>query len=253
MLAVVAMLCVGSCVSDDPHHRLGEADGNVTGVDTTGTASSDTTGREGGSAGDTTHHSTDDPPATTFTLSIVAPRNYGYMGQTMQLAAEANQEAAVTWKSTDSRYASVNSEGLVAFKNVVADAQASIIASAQGVSDTVTLQNRCWRVAALTADGWAVANGSHQVSAGDTLTLTITTSDLNPIDDNGFNAGSCQWNANSRSVAKSQLIADSVAPSASNGWRATYVLGQSLPIGTAFTVIARLGQAAATISCVIVH
>jgi len=79
----------------------------------------------------------------------------------------------------------------------------------------------------------------------------VVDADTLPITTDAFNASACQWRVSSRSMAVSQLIADSVAPSEAQSWNLYYQLTDSVPAGTSFSIIARLGPAAASLPCAI--
>jgi|GEM_PF-2916261 len=251
-IIIMMMLTIAACGSDEPRHRAGEG-GTSSRTDTTNTstdttAAGDTTSGQGGSDSDTTGtHSGD--TTSTFAITITAPRNDAYMGQTLQLTASTSTAAEVKWRSANTRVANVDANGLVTMHNVVEDSTAPIIATANGVSDTIVLTNRCWLVAANQNNSWTVPTGYHKVHAGDTLVLTIVNSATQQIDDNGFNAGACQWSLSSPALDVNVLLADSIAPNQANGWRATYIISNNVAAGTAFSVMARLGKAASSLSC----
>ena len=104
--------------------------------------------------------------------------------------------------------------------------------------------------AALTDGAWSAAP-YRQLHHGDTLSLTLVGSNAAPIDDGGFNAASCQWSVTCRQADAGQLFDSSEAPSQANGWQARYVISPDAPTGVTFTVMARFGQAASALSCVV--
>lgn len=208
--------------------------------DTTGTHGSDTTG----------NHNNDTTTTPPFTIVIDAPRSYGYSGDTLQLTAVTSSPADVTWRSTRTAAATVNGSGTVLFNNVIRDDSTLIIASANGVSDTVVLTNRCWEIAAWQDNAW---NSPAYFAAhrGDTVCLTIVDSHANPIDDHGFNASSCQWSVNSRNADISTVIAAVATPSPDNSWQYRLTISGDAPAGAIIMVFAQHGDAAMALSITI--
>lgn len=243
LLCIAVAMCIVSC-GDEPHPRhYNGSDGPDTPADTT-QHPSDTTG---GTSADTTHSST-----KPFSITLTAPQDYGYMGQNLQLQADTTGGTgeAIKWTSSRSDVATVDAQGLVTFANVRQDGQTVISATSQGHTATLTLQCRQWRVAALDSNGWH-ADETITVHRGDTITLTIVNSTLDPINDNGFNAAACQWRHSSRDADIALIIAQVIAPEAANGWTARYVVSPTAPAGAIVNVMATLGEAAATISLLV--
>ena len=135
LLLAAAILSMVSCQHDEPPvHRPGEHDSIVTPIDTVHPA-------------DTTTHQPNDtttpPPSDStgaVTLLLSAPRDYGYMGQTLQLTVETSDSATITWKSSNTLAATVDDQGLVSIASLSADAQTTITATAMGVTDSLTLR-----------------------------------------------------------------------------------------------------------------
>ena len=259
MILSVIMLCAVSCGTDEPRRTQ---DGGSTPVpfdtthrndttpaDTThhGNNPSDTTGNT--TPSDTTHHSGNDTTAT-FTITLNAPLDYGYMGQTMQLNAVTTRPTSVTWKSSRPLFATVDADGMVTFSNTDRDGNTVITATANGVSDSVTLTNRCWKVAARSGNGWSTADYLN-AHPGDTIVLTIVDSQAYAINDKGFNAGACQWTASSRNADISKVVGAVTSPAEANNWRYTMVITPDAPAGAIIIVMAQYGDAASALSCVI--
>lgn len=245
-LLAAAILSMAACHHDEPNgNRPGQGGSHVTPGDTV-------------PPNDTTTHPTDTitPPPTdttstdTFTLTLSALRDYGYMGQTLQFTAVTSSETTVTWASSNPLAATVDNQGLVSIANLSGDGKTIITASACGVTDSLSLQCLYWAVAALTDGAWSAAP-YRQLHHGDTLSLTLVGSNAAPIDDGGFNAASCQWSVTCRQADAGQLFDSSEAPSQTNGWQARYVISPDAPTGVTFTVMARFGQAASALSCVV--
>lgn len=242
LLCIAVAMCISSC-GDEPHPR--HYDGPDTPTDTT-QHPTDTTG---GTPADTTSHNSD---TTIFSIALTAARDYGYMGQTLQLQADTTGGTgeAIKWTSSRGDVATVDAQGLVTFANVRQDGQTVISATSQGHTATLTLHCRQWLVAALDSSGWR-ADETITVYRGDTVTLTIVNSTLNPINDNGFNAAACQWKHSSRDADIALVITQVMAPEAANGWTARYVVSPTAPTGAIVNVMASLGEAAATASLLI--
>ena len=125
-LALAAiLLCALSCGTDEPRGRDNGTTpvphdtthrNDTTPTDTThhNTTPNDTTGNT--NPADTTHHGNNDT-TTTFSITLNAPRDYGYMGQTLQLNAVTSAAATVSWHSSNSAVATVDASGLVYFNN----------------------------------------------------------------------------------------------------------------------------------------
>lgn len=238
LLCIAAAMCIVSC-GDEPHAR--HYGGNDNPADTTH-HSTDTTG---GAPADTVSHN----DTTVFTITLSAPRDYGYMGQTLQLQADTagGTGESIKWTSSRSDVATVDANGLVTFANVRQDGETVISAMSQGQTATMTLHCRQWLVAALDSGGWRT-DETLTAHRGDALSLTIVDSALKPINDDGFNAGSCQWKHSSRDADIALIIAQVMTPDATSGWTAGYVVSPTAPIGAIVTVMASHGEAAASIS-----
>ena len=163
VILAAILLCGVACGTDEPRGKDHGTQGGSTPVphDTTrnntnppDTTSNDTT-HNSTNPPDTTHNSTNDT-TTTFSITLNVPRTIGYMGQTMQLNAVTTAPATVKWQSSRAAIATVDAEGLVTFCPTDADGTAVITATAGGVSDTVTLTNRCWHVAVWDGSAWSV-------------------------------------------------------------------------------------------------
>lgn len=245
LLLLAAVLSMASCQHDEPRgHSPGRGGTTITPVDTTHTPS-DTTH----TPVDTTTHSTD--TTRVLTLELSAPRDYGYMGQSLQLTAVTSHPVTVEWSSSNTLAATVDSHGLVTMSNVTSDAQTVITATADTVSRSMVIRCLYWTVAALDGEQWST-QPYHQVHPGDTLVLTLVGSCLTPIDDNGFNSAACQWSVSSRQADAATLMEAIETPSAANGWQWHHVIAPTAPAGTTFTVMAQLGGAASALTCTIV-
>lgn len=246
MLMATLLLGAASCTHDEPrgipHH--GNHD-NPTPIDTTQT--SDTTGNHGS---DTTSNQGGDSTTTVFTICIDAARDYGYMGETLQLTAVTSSPATVTWRSTRTAVAAVDGNGLVTFNNAVRDDSTLIIATASGVSDTIALTSLCWKVATWQDNAWTVPSYL-AVHRGDTISMTIIDSHGNIIDDHGFNAASCQWTVSGQNAETVTTVVST--PSRENGWQYRLYISDSAPDGTIVTVIAQHGEAASSLKCTVTH
>ena len=252
MLVMAAVCCVASCGHDEPGGKHpGNNGGSVihndtTGRDTTGrvtpndTTSRDTTGR------DTTGGS----PSATFTIKLGADRDYGYMGQTLQLHATTSADATVKWRSTNTLAATVNNEGLVLLANVREDCDTRIIATANNTSDSILLHNRAWHTA-LSENGTWTTGEHRKVHPGDTIALTIVDQLLHLINDNGFNASACQWVPACYEADVDNIMTAIETPSQSNGWQARWVMAPSAPVIVSFTVTASYNGAASTLSLIL--
>ena len=227
-----------SCGDEPQHHRPG-------------THSSDTI-----QPPDSTHHPTDTTSrdttsrdTTRFTISIAAPRPYGYMGQTMQLTATTSSRAPIVWSSSRTDLATVDQSGMVTFANSRTDGQAIISATANGVTATLPLECRCWQVAMQDGTAWTVPEAP-TVHPGDTLVLTIVDSGLRTIDDGALNAA-CRWSYSSRNANISTLVAQVLPSGTSPLWLTRYVIGPSPANGAILIVKASLGDAASSMQVVI--
>ena len=252
------MLCAISCGTDEPRGRQNGTTpvpydtthrNDTTPTDTThhGNNPADTTGHS--TPGDTTHHGNSD--STTFTITINAPRDYGYMGQTMQLNAVTTRPATVTWHSSQTAIATVDASGMVCFNNTDEDGTTSITASANGVSNSITLTNRCWSGAALNGSTWITPTYLN-IHAGDTIALTIVDSQFHAINDQGFNAAACQWTVSSRNADVSTTVKNISTPTATNNWQYRIAVSAEATAGTIIRVIAQHGEAASALSCNII-
>lgn len=235
------VLCAVACSSDEPDVVRPHYHDNA--ADTTGTAPKDTTGT---TPPDTTGNDTIPP----FSLEISAPRDYGYMGQTLSLTAVTSAPATVQWRSLNTTVATVTSEGTVTLVNTREDGIAPIVASANGRTDTLLVHNRMWQVAAWSGGKWSTS-ANHTAHPGDTITMTIVDSQQSQVVDNEFHAGACQWSVSSRSADVSHLLADTIVAAAANGWHVSWIVAGNAPPGATFTVMAKYGDAASSLSCVI--
>lgn len=252
LLLLVAIWSMASCNHDEPLGNRPGHGGNAR-TDTTNTRDTtgnvnppDTTGRTNPT--DTTNRDT--TGNDTFTLTLSAERDYGYMGQSLQVYATTSDSAAVIWKSTNTLAATVNNEGLVLMANVRDDCETHIIATANNVSDTLLLHNRVWRVAMLENNTWAT-DGTRKVHPGDTIVITIVDSASHLVNDDGFNAGACQWTVTCREAEVAQIISAADAPALGNNWQARYVIAPGSPVNVTFSIQARYQDAAAALSCTI--
>lgn len=250
MLTVLLLSGTASC-GDEPHSIHS---GTPIPVDTTyhnnnDTTSNDTTGHGNDTtATDTTHHNSGDT-TTTVLLTILAPRDYGYMGQTLQLTASTSSPATVTWRSLNTSIATIDKDnGIVTFGNVVADGPALITAMAAGATDTIMLVNRCWKVATWDGNAWAIPSYL-PVHQGDTLVFAIADSQSRAIDDQGFNAAACQWTAISQNGDTG--IISVLSTGEADARRQRYVIAPDAPVGAYITIVARYGDAASSLMCVI--
>ncbi|MBR4828822.1 MAG: Ig-like domain-containing protein [Muribaculaceae bacterium] len=248
LLVMMLMACATSCGSDEPYHHMpGRENGHDTPADTThGTHTpADTT------AGDTTaRDTTARDTSASFSIKLSSPRDYAYMGQTLRLTATTSTPTTVKWKSTATRIATVDSSGLVTFNNLHENGETAIIATACDMSDTLWLHARWWTIAERSATAW-ITPATHTFHPGDTIALTIVDSNTQPVNDNGFNAGSCQWTIYCYAPDVAQVINMTQPPSNENGWQAVYAIGNSAPIGTTFTIMAQFNEAASSITCTI--
>ena len=251
LLVIAAVCCVASCGHDEPGGKRPGNNGSIVNNDTTtrdttgrvtpnDTTSRDTTGR------DTTGAS----PSSTFTLKLSAERDYGYMGQTIQLHATTSADATVKWKSTNTMAATVNNEGLVLLANVRDDCETHIIATANNASDSILLHNRAWYTALKENGTWAT--GEHRkVHRGDTLAVTIVDQSLHLINDNSFNASACQWVPACYETDINTIMSAIEAPSQANGWQAKWVMAPGAPVNVTFTITAHYNGAASTLSFIV--
>ena len=250
MLTVLLLSGAASC-GDEPHSIHS---GTPIPVDTThhnnDTTSNDTTGHGNDTtATDTTHHHSGDTTTTALSITILAPRDYGYMGQTLQLTASTSSPASVTWRSLNTSIASIDKDnGMVTFGNVVADGTALITAMASGATDTIMLTNRCWKVASWDGSAWTVPSYL-PVHQGDTLVFTITDSQNHAIDDQSFNAAACQWTAISQNADEGIITALSTGEA--DVRRQRFVIAADAPVGAYITIVTRYGDAASSLMCVI--
>lgn len=250
MLTVLLLSGTASC-GDEPQSIHS---GNPIPVDTTrhnnnDTTSNDTTGHGNDTtATDTTHHNSGDT-TTTVLLTILAPRDYGYMGQTLQLAASTSSPATVTWRSLNTSIATIDKDnGMVTFGNVVADGSTLITAMAAGATDTIMLVNRCWKVASWDGNAWT-GPSYLPVHQGDTLVFTISDSQSHAIDDQGFNAAACQWSATSPNGEAG--IITTLSTGEADARQRRFVIAPDAPVGAYITIVARYGDAASSLMCVI--
>lgn len=239
LTALVLLSAVSACGDDEPRHA--RSNDHDTPADTT-RHPNDTTAHHGT---DTT--ATDTTTSPPFTLTITAPRPYGYMGQTMQLTAVTGAPATVLWRSSHTAVATVDAGGLVTFANARQDGTTVISAAAGGTADSILLTCRHWAVAAWASTAWAVPD-YHTVHPGDTVALTIVGANGQPVDDDGFNAGACDWALSCRDADVARVITPLANPAAANGWQAIYLIADDAPAGTLVTVIASHGVAAASLT-----
>lgn len=239
LLTVLVLLsAVSACGDDEPRHT--KPHDHDTPADTTHHPN------------DTTHHGSDTTAADTttqppFTLTVSAPRPYGYMGQTMQLTAVTSTPATMTWHSSHTAVATVDASGLVTFGNARQDGTVVISAIAGDTADSVTLTSRHWAVAAWASTAWTSPD-YHTVHRGDTVALTIVDGSGQPIDDEGFNAGACEWTLTCRDADVTRIISPLADPCAANGWQAFYLIAEDAPAGTLVTVIASHAAAASSLT-----
>lgn len=240
MLTALLLMGANACGDEPSGKRHGNHDDSAP-TDTTHHGN-DTTGRGDTTAVDTTHQGGGDTSAV-FTLNIQAPRNYGYMGQTLQLTAMTSSPTAVAWHSSNPTVATIDQDGVVTFNNAITDGSFLITATAAGVSDSIQLTNRCWQVAAWDGNAWN-APSYLAIHRGDTLIFTIADSQLHAIDDQGFNAAACQWTASARN-AEGEIITEIAS---SEARQRQFVIPNDAPIGATVTVLARYGDAASILS-----
>lgn len=253
MLTAILLSAV-SCGTDEPRGRDHGTNGDGTPIphdtihhnDTTPT---DTT-HHGDNPADTTHQGNDNDTTATFTITLTAPQDYGYMGQTMQLSALTSRPATVTWHTSRAAIATVDGSGKVTFSNTDSDGTAVITATANGVSSQVTLTNRCWKVAAWDGTAWC-APAYLNVHPGDTIPFTIVDSQAHAINDLGFNAAACQWTVSSRNADVNDVVKVIATPTATNHWQYRLAVSPDAPAGPIIMVMAQLGEAASVLTCVI--
>lgn len=241
LLSAIVMLGVASC-GDEPrdirHGEHGRTDTTTT--DTTHHHGNDSTGND-----TTHHHGNDTMPA--FAITLTAPRDYGYMGQTMQLAVTTSRPAEVTWHSSLTTAATVDQNGLVTFSNTTNDATTRIMVSAAGCSDSLLLTNRHWAVGAWIGNEWTRANYL-TCRQGDTIALSIVDSQSRLIDDNGFNAAAVEWTATCYNADISTIVTAIDTPRQTNEWKALWRVNDKATPGAIITIIARHGEAASSIA-----
>lgn len=247
LLVLTAILLVGavSCGDNEPSGKHHDPHGDSpTPVDTT--HHNDTTGNDT-TATDTTHHTGGNDTVPPVTITIAAPRDYGYMGQTLQLDAVTTSPETVTWRSTHTTVATIDNNGLLNFSNIINDDSTLIIATASGISDTLSVTNRCWTVAAWNGTAWT--QSTYNVHPGDTISFTIVDSQTQLIDDNGFNAAAVQWTAMSFNADVTALITSLDTPGQANGWKRRWIVTPDATTGAIITIMAQLDDAASTITC----
>lgn len=241
----ILLLNIAACGNDEPGGKRHDEHGDrPTPTDTT--QRNDTTAKDT-TATDSTHHNTPDP-ANAFSITVTAPRDYGYMGQDLQLTAVTSQQATVTWKSTCTMAATVNADGLVHFNNARNDSATLVIATANNVADTLALYTRCWKVASWNGSDW-ISPSNLTVHPGDTIVLTITDSNSRPINDQGFNASACQWTTSNSTSSENAITSVNTTGADSQWQRHMVVAADALP-GT-MVIMAQYGDAAAAILCTI--
>ena len=240
------LLNIAACGNDEPRGKRHDEHGDRP-TPTDSTQHSDTTARDT-TVTDTTHHN-DPDPTDVFSITVTSPRDYGYMGQDLQLTAVTSHAATVTWKSTCTAAASVNADGLVHFNNARNDSTTLIIATANNVADTLALSTRCWKVAAWNGSGW-VSPSYITAHPGDTLVLTIADTGMRPINDQGFNASACQWTTSTLTGSDNVITTVNTTGTNSQWQRHMAIAADALP-GTIIICMAQYGDAAAAISCTI--
>lgn len=254
MILTAIMLCAVSCGNDEPRSKSNGS--TPVPFDTThrsdttpnGNNPADTT-NNGNNPTDTTNNGSNDTTAA-FTITVKAPQDYGFMGQTMQLTAVTSQPAAVTWHSSQTATATVDANGLVSFYNTDRDGTTVITATANGVSDKITLTNRCWHVAARSGNAW-VAPDYLNAQPGDTIILSIVDSQAHAINDNGFNAGACQWSIISSNASIESIVKTITKPTVSSNWQYILTISPDAPQGAIFIALAQYGNAASALQCAI--
>lgn len=253
LLMLTALLLVGvvSCGDDEPGNRRHDHHGDTpTPVDTTHT--NDTTHHTDTTGNDTTHNQSGNDTTTAMAITVNAPRDYGYMGQTLQLTAVTTKPATVSWRSTRTMVATVDNNGLVTFGNSQADTSTTIIATAGNVSDSLTLANRHWAVAVWSGTTWAQAS-YFSAHPGDTISLTIVDSQGRLINDNGFNAAAVKWTTTCYDSDVNTLINAIDTPSQANGWRIRWRITDEATRGANIIIMAECGDAASAITCTILR
>jgi len=252
LLSAVMLLGAFSCGNDEPNARRHDDREGPTPADTihnNDTTGNDTTHHQGG---DTTQYPGGDTTGTVYSVIINAARDYGYMGQTLQLTATTTPGGeAVTWRSTCTMVATVDGNGMVNFNNIIGDSTALIIASTAHASDTLCLHNRCWRVAAWNGTAWT-SPAYLTAHPGDTLALTIVDSHAAPVNDENFNAAACQWTASSRNADVAALVKPVAQPSQDNGWTYRWAISHDTPAGAIISFMAQHSEAASAITCTII-
>lgn len=258
MILTAIMLCAVSCGTDEPRNKTNSTTpvpfdtthrNDTTPTDTThhGNNPADTTGNT--TPADTTHHAGNDT-TTAFTITLSAPQTYGYMGQTLQLNAVTTTPATVHWRSSRATIATVDANGLVTFSPTDADGTAVITATANGMSDTVTLTNRAWKVAAWSSTAWN-APAYFNCHPGDTIACTIVDSHASAINDKGFNAAACQWASSSYATGADNIFKIIATPNEANHWQYRLAISPDAPVGAIIIVTAQYGDAASALSCAI--
>ena len=255
LMLLAAIWCVSACDHDEPRNRHTGNGNTIVTNDTTGRVNpSDTTRDTTGNVTpkdtigtDTTNYP---PPPAAFTITLNADRDYAYMGQSLQVNAITSETATVKWRSTNTLVATVNNEGLVMMANVRDDCETHIIATANNMSDSLLLHNRVWHVAMKENNAW-ITEGTRKVHPGDTILMTIVNSSSQLINDEGFNAGTCQWTVTCREADVDSLFSAIEAPSQANGWQAKYVVAPVSPLNVTFSIQVRYNEAATALSCMI--
>ena len=240
----ILLLNIAACGNDEPRGKRHDDHGDrPTPTDTT--QHNDTTARDT-TATDTTHYNNPDS-TDAFAITVTAPRDYGYMGQDLQLTAVTSRQATVTWRSTCTAAATVNADGLVHINNARNDSTTLIIATANNLADTLALYTRCWKVASWNGNDW-ISPSNLTVHPGDTIVLTITDSYSRPINDQGFNASACQWTISNTTGGDNAITSVNTAGTDSQWQQHMAVAADAIP-GTMMIIMAQYGDAAAAILC----
>ena len=215
----------------------GGSDSTSTGGNTGGKTGGDSTSTGGGS-GDT---------GGKATLSLQAQRTYGWMGQTIQVSANTTTDATISWHCRPAMVASVDENGLVTLRSITADTEFAVIGAANGISDTLTLQNRVWKLGVWNGSSWqtgSIVKGT----AGGTIYVTLVDSNGAMINDDGFNAGVATFSVNAAAPEFTQPVTNIVTPTEGNGWQAAFTIATDAPLGSSFDIIAKYNGAVARIS-----
>ena len=143
--------------------------------------------------------------------------------------------------------ASVDENGLVTLRSITADTEFAVIGAANGISDTLTLQNRVWKLGVWNGSSWqtgSIVKGT----AGGTIYVTLVDSNGAMINDDGFNAGVATFSVNAAAPEFTQPVTNIVTPTEGNGWQAAFTIATDAPLGSSFDIIAKYNGAVARIS-----